>query len=143
MNVRLGDHDLKSSSGNPHRTNEIAEIIPHENFNPRAPNRRHDIGLIRLRTAMHYSSTVRPICLPNQSTPSMKIGESVYVAGFGRTLQAKMSTIKQKLTIPIYDQSSCRRKFATKNIKVENDQLCAGGEFSKDTCDGGKINISM
>lgn len=38
------------------RINEIDEIIPHESFNHRAINRRHDIGLVRLKRAVQYSS---------------------------------------------------------------------------------------
>jgi hypothetical protein len=62
-NVRLGDHDLKLSAkcagrncGNPTRINEIDEIIPHESFNHRSINRKHDIGLVRLRHAVQYTS---------------------------------------------------------------------------------------
>lgn len=63
MNVRLGDHDLSLSKncaarhcGNPMRVNEIDEIIPHESFTPRAINRKHDIGLIRLKAIVQFSS---------------------------------------------------------------------------------------
>lgn len=38
------------------RINEIEEIIPHESFNHRAINRRHDIGLIRLKRSVQYTS---------------------------------------------------------------------------------------
>lgn len=65
-NVRLGDHDLSLSKncvgrncGNPMRVNEIDEVIPHESFNPRAINRRHDIGLVRLKSSVRYSSKRR------------------------------------------------------------------------------------
>jgi serine protease 7 len=81
---------------------------------------------------------VRPICLPNPSFPEVKSGESVYVAGFGRTLHSKMSTIKQKLRIPIFDHSQCREKFSVKNVDITKDQICAGGDFSRDACDGGE-----
>lgn len=163
VNVRLGDHDLSLHKncagrhcGNPMRVNEIDEVIPHESFSPRAINRRHDIGLIRLKASVQFSSEktlnntnnkplisdvsglVRPICLPNPSFPGPQAGEPVYVTGFGRTLYAKTSTIKQKLTLPVFDHSQCRTKFAAKKVDVTNEQLCAGGEFSRDACDGGE-----
>lgn len=68
----------------------------------------------------------------------MKAGESVYITGFGRTLHSKTSTIKQKLRLPIYNHQQCERRFATKNVEITADQICAGGEFSRDACDGGK-----
>lgn len=69
----------------------------------------------------------------------MKSGDSAYVVGFGRTLYSKMSPIKQKLRLPIYDHEKCRSKFAAKSVQVTDDQLCAGGEFTKDACDGGEL----
>lgn len=75
-----------------------------------------------------------------ESLPNMKAGESVYVIGFGRTLKSKMSPIKQKLRLPVYDHSRCHEKFSVKNVDVTNDQICAGGEFSRDACDGGELN---
>lgn len=74
-----------------------------------------------------FSDTVRPVCLPVSNSNSLKAGDSVYVAGFGRTLQSRTSPVKQKLRIPIYDQNECTKKFATKNVEIHNDQLCAGG----------------
>lgn len=71
----------------------------------------------------------------------MRSGESVYVVGFGRTLQAKISPIKQKLRLPIYDHTKCKQKFAAKNVDVTDGQICAGGEFSRDACDGGKSKL--
>lgn len=75
------------------------------------------------------------------SLPDMKSGESVYVTGFGRTLHSKMSTVKQKLRIPVFDHGKCERRFATKNVEITDDQICAGGEFSRDACDGGKLSF--
>lgn len=62
-NVRLGDYDLNlmrncvgRNCGNPMRINEIDETIPHESFNHRAINRKHDIGLVRLKHSVQYTS---------------------------------------------------------------------------------------
>lgn len=59
-----------------------------------------------------------------------------YVTGFGRTLKASRSSVKQKLQLPIFDQAACRKKFLTKNVEIFDDQICAGGKFSEDACDG-------
>ena len=85
-----------------------------------------------------FAGVVRPVCLPIQTFAEMKAGDSAYVVGFGRTLYSKMSSIKQKLRLPVYDHAKCRIKFATKNVDITSDQICAGGEFSKDACDGGE-----
>lgn len=78
---------------------------------------------------------MRPICLPSKRL-SLKVGDIAYVVGFGRTLTSKMSNIKQKLQLPIFDFTKCKEKFKTKGVEISDYQLCAGGEFMKDSCDG-------
>lgn len=73
----------------------------------------------------------------------MRTGESVYVTGFGRTLHSKMSMVKQKLRLPVFDHGKCQRRFATKNVEITNEQICAGGEFSRDACDGGEWTSTL
>lgn len=84
---------------------------------------------------------MRPVCLPLSSFPELQTGDNVYVVGFGRTLHSKMSSVKQKLRLPVYDHSVCRQRFAVKSVDVTDDQICAGGEFSRDACDGGKAHL--
>ena len=74
---------------------------------------------------------VRPICLPAPEAPPLKVGETVYIVGFGRTLAARRSTIKQKLAIPIYDHEVCKQKFSSKKVVIHDEQLCAGGGEQK------------
>lgn len=70
---------------------------------------------------------VRPVCLPSANSPPLNTGDIVYIVGFGRTLQARRSQVKQKLTIPIYNHEICKQKFASKKVSIHNDQICAGG----------------
>lgn len=49
---------------------------------------------------------------------------------------ARQSPIKQRLTIKVTDPKTCVDKFATRNINIGSSQICAGGEFIKDSCDG-------
>uniref|UniRef100_A0A182PAD4 CLIP domain-containing serine protease n=1 Tax=Anopheles epiroticus TaxID=199890 RepID=A0A182PAD4_9DIPT len=41
-----------------------------------------------------------------------------------------------KLGIKVYDHNRCREKYATKNSNITTNQICAGGEFAKDSCHG-------
>lgn len=84
----------------------------------------------------NITAFVRPICLPNKLSQPLRTGDSVYVVGFGRTLTSKISNIKQKLRLPIYEQSKCRAKFLEKGVDITDYQMCAGGEYLKDSCDG-------
>lgn len=79
---------------------------------------------------------VRPICLPKSRATSLRTGDFAFVVGFGRTLTSKTSSIKQKLQLPIFDFAKCRDKFSTKGVEITEYQLCAGGEYQRDSCDG-------
>ncbi|XP_050091033.1 CLIP domain-containing serine protease B9-like [Anopheles aquasalis] len=62
--------------------------------------------------------------------------ETLSVIGFGLTLKGKRSSIKQKLTIKVYDHNRCREMFATKKAVITTNQICVGGEFAQDSCNG-------
>lgn len=78
-------------------------------------------------TNFHFIEFVQPVCLPIPNLHPLRAGEKVYITGFGRTLQSRASQIKQKLLIPIFNQQDCVKKFATKNVEIHDDQICAGG----------------
>lgn len=44
--------------------------------------------------------------------------------------------MKQKLVLPINDQQECAGKFAARKVEIASTQICAGGEYAKDSCDG-------
>jgi Trypsin len=72
-------------------------------------------------------AAIHPICLPTPDLPPLETGETMYITGFGRTLLSKISPIKQKLRLPLFDHQECKRKFASKRVQIKNDQICAGG----------------
>lgn len=133
----------------------IEDIITHPAYDARDVNRYNDIALIRLRGRVKFSDFVAPICLPQPTFRASVANDNVYVSGFGRTLNCKWklhsaevktikiylfaasrSAIKQKLLLPIVDPESCRQKFAAKQVYIGASQICAGGHWLKDTCDG-------
>lgn len=38
--------------------------------------------------------------------------------------------------MPLFSQSECRRKFAARNVDISDFQVCAGGNYAEDSCDG-------
>ncbi|XP_036329867.1 serine protease 7-like, partial [Rhagoletis pomonella] len=113
------------------------QVIPHPQYQPNNNNRHHDIALIRLAEDVTYSDFIRPVCLPLASTrQAINVGELLTVAGWGRTLLARQSNVKQELAVPVVEHDACARKFSSRNVNLITSQLCAGGEFSKDSCDG-------
>lgn len=96
--VRLGewdtstDVDCDDSFVNERVCNEapidipIEQKIPHENYDPNAPNQHNDIALLRLAQYVPYSIYIRPICLPVE--PSTRnndfVRQTLSVAGWGK-----------------------------------------------------------
>lgn len=87
--VILGDHNLTSDIdkedgfiADPPQIMSIEEIIVHEKYDRRNPNKEYDIGLIRLASNANTSvDTVKPVCLLQTDIPQNK-----YVAmGWGYT----------------------------------------------------------
>ncbi|XP_054725162.1 serine protease 7 [Anastrepha obliqua] len=113
------------------------QVIPHPQYQPNNNNRHHDIALIRMAEDVTYTDFIRPVCLPMASSrQAINVGELLTVAGWGRTLLARQSNVKQELAVPVVDHDECARKFSSRNVNLITSQLCAGGEFSKDSCDG-------
>lgn len=143
--VRLGEYDLskdidciKNDCNDPVVNMGIEEVIPHPEYDDSSPNKQNDIALIRLNGVVKYTDFIKPVCLPSvlSQRSSLRTGTNLIVSGWGRTLTSRQSNIKQKLFIPINDFEECSEKFATKRIQLASSQLCVGGEFTKDSCDG-------
>uniref|UniRef100_A0A6P4EYA8 Serine protease easter-like n=1 Tax=Drosophila rhopaloa TaxID=1041015 RepID=A0A6P4EYA8_DRORH len=144
--VRLGEHDTRTAVDCPAGGGSCApevqrlgfdEIRAHEGYSEQSKNQVHDIGLIRLERNVRYSDNIRPICLPSSVGPEARqVGQQFTVAGWGRTLKMARSPIKQKVTLNYVDPAKCRQRFSQIKIAVESTQLCAGGQFRQDSCDG-------
>lgn len=110
----------------------VESIIPHHQF---VDQFDHDIGLVRLSQEVNYSDYIRPICIPWYTANSAQ-GDSVVVAGWGRTLAGRRSPTKQKLTILIANKPNCVHKYGHEGRTITDNQICAGGNYLEDTCDG-------
>ncbi|KAH8374878.1 hypothetical protein KR200_007861 [Drosophila serrata] len=142
--VRLGEYDtskeidcIDDDCNQPIVERGIEQKIVHPQYDPADRNRVHDIALLRLDQPVVLNEYIQPVCLPLVSTRrAINTGEILVVSGWGRTTTARKSNIKQRLDLPVNDHDSCTRKFATRQINLINSQLCVGGEFYRDSCDG-------
>lgn len=73
--VRLGARDTKSNMNceydecsDPALDIPVAELIPHENYNPNSETSGDDIALIRLSKTVNFTDSVNPICLPTDES---------------------------------------------------------------------------
>ncbi|XP_055378830.1 serine protease 7 isoform X2 [Condylostylus longicornis] len=142
--VRLGEYDITKQidcSGSLCADSAmqvgIERLIPHENFKDNDVHRHNDIGLVKMDRSILFTDFIRPICLPfmAKSTPPSP-GSELIVAGWGRTLNARRATIKQKLSVRASSLEECAEKFRAKMVNVIDTQICAGGVLREDSCDG-------
>ncbi|KAL5284332.1 CLIPB9.2 family protein [Megaselia abdita] len=146
ISVRLGEHDISSKVDCENGVCAqqairvgVEEVIPHHSYDDRAQDRHNDIALIRMDRDVLYTKSIRPVCLPSVvsgASVSPQPGTTLTVAGWGRTLRTPKSLKKQKLNVPLFSQSECRRKFAARNVDITEFQVCAGGNYAEDSCDG-------
>lgn len=145
VSIRLGEYDTTKDidcivldgeeiCADPPVDVPVEEKVAHPEYSEKSM--QNDIALLRLDRVVERTDFIQPVCLPTSSFKSSNAGDVNFVTGFGRTLQGSRSAIKQKLGIKVYDQEKCRTKFATKKAEIIAKQLCAGGDFAKDSCHG-------
>lgn len=147
VNVRLGDHNTATEvdcdgeedetlrvCADPPQNIGFEEIIVHPGYGKNDRNQHHDIALIRLARDAEINWFVTPICLPDEEFVGTRAGRNVTITGFGHTGRSRHSGVKQKALVPIFDLEQCRSKWA--RITLNEGQLCAGAQYSIDSCSG-------
>ncbi|XP_050356536.1 phenoloxidase-activating enzyme-like isoform X3 [Nymphalis io] len=151
VNVRLGEYDTANNvdcvevEGGGQDCNDpliivpIEKIIPHRDYNPDSPLRRHDIALLRLKDEAPYTDFIRPICLPINDIMQTTSPKMLLVAGWGAISDTKrFSNIKLHVELPYIPLKECQLSYEAPSRKVTlwNGQICAGGVAGKDSCKG-------
>lgn len=140
--VRLGEYDtqkevdcVQNVCADPPQEILVQSAYPHPGYSDRNKNKKDDIGLIRLAKRAVYNDYIQPICLA-KNNQRIVVGNDVYVAGWGKTLEGRNSPIKLKLVMPIYNKDECNRKYRRLGADLIDKQICAGGVFAEDACKG-------
>ncbi|XP_044757284.1 phenoloxidase-activating factor 1-like [Coccinella septempunctata] len=144
--VRLGEWDTETdrdcqtvynfqSCNDPPVDVEVERAFAHSGYSDTNVNRYNDIALVRLKENVEFSNFIKPICLPSSSDRS-RLGDELYVAGWGRTENSGHSAKKLKLKVPIASTDKCLAKFRSAGVSLSDKQICAGGQAGKDSCSG-------
>lgn len=103
----LGLHDQSKRSVPGVQECKLKRIISHPNFNDFTYD--YDIALLELEQPVEYSSTVRPICLPDTSH-SFPPGKAIWVTGWGHTYEGgNVVLVLQKGEIRVINQTTCEK----------------------------------
>merc|ERR1711976_863421 len=108
LSVRLGDHDISTSSETNHVTRSVSEIINHPRYQART--QKNDIALLKLSSPVTISSTVLPVCLPPQG--SRYTGSKATVTGWGTLSSGGSSPDElQEVEVTVLSNIACRRSY--------------------------------
>ncbi|RVE52976.1 hypothetical protein evm_002453 [Chilo suppressalis] len=149
VSVTLGEHDVRNTTdcidgvcSAPPQTVEVLNVYPHPGYIDERFIRQNDIGLIRLERRVEYTDYIQPICLDKSGL--WEIGDEIFVAGWGSTLQAGRSPEKLKVSLPIANQLECSQRYRSSfRINLSDSQICIGGKFLKDACHGDSGSPAM
>lgn len=150
VSVRLGEYDTNSESdcveevtGDTTCADQPVDVdinlqLPHPSYSRFSANQFDDIGLLRLDRDVPYTDYIKPICLPitEDLIRSLRVGDNLTVAGWGRTENSSFSPIKLKVALPLIDNKDCAMVYMRNNRQLQDAQMCAGGAQGRDSCTG-------
>lgn len=110
---------------------DVAQVIVHPEFSSFSKEQFNDIALLKFRGFVTFSDFIKPICLPESPANLDFDGLEVIVAGFGKTEVSENSRIKLKTELRGVSNAECRKVYG--NDMISQRQLCAGGDFGKDS----------
>ena len=109
IKVRLGAHTIvQDEDPEPEsRDYEIEEWKAHEEYE--FPS--NDIALIKLKSKIDYTDTIRPICLPSVNE-QMEKGRNITVVGWGRLREgAQQSEVLQRVQLKTMTNKKCASNY--------------------------------
>ncbi|XP_036329630.1 CLIP domain-containing serine protease 2-like [Rhagoletis pomonella] len=141
--VRLGEHNINvtvdcelDELGEEHclappQDVGIEKLIKQPGYS--ATNYNNDIALLRLERRISFSSSVKPICIPEYQNQVFE-KEWGIISGWGSTENSTFSNVHRQANIPIISRESCQSVYRRRS--VDNTKLCTRGIEGEDTCDG-------
>lgn len=138
--VRLGEHDLTSTSDSVTFDIPVDLNIVHELFDPKIIY--SDIAMLRLAQSAPFNDKVRPICLPLSDELRNKdyTYYQPFLAGWGATTyKGSQAAVLQEVQLPIQPIKECEEAYKTYFPEqiFDDKVLCVGlGIGGKDSCQG-------
>ncbi|KAJ8967106.1 hypothetical protein NQ317_002306 [Molorchus minor] len=109
----------------------ISHVVVHPGYEKQTY--KHNIALLVLRSAINYTVTAQPICLPESWSVTNNNG---LLVGWGKIAgQAVAPPQQQVLHLPIISIQECARVYG-RTLPISDEQVCAGGEQGNDACSG-------
>ncbi|XP_041879149.1 transmembrane protease serine 9 isoform X1 [Corvus kubaryi] len=119
-------------SGTDGKMEKIFRIYKHPFYNVYSLD--YDVALLELSTPVTFSSTIRPICLPDNSHIFHE-GTRCFITGWGSTKEGGlMSKHLQKAAVNMIGDQACKKFYP---VQISSRMLCAGfPQGTVDSCSG-------
>ncbi|XP_043356891.1 suppressor of tumorigenicity 14 protein isoform X3 [Dermochelys coriacea] len=117
----FGVHDQSDRTNKMVQERSIKRIITNSQFNDFTYD--YDIAVLELQSPVTFTTTVRPICLPD-ATHDFPAGKEIWVTGWGATLEGGVgATILQKAAIRVINQTMCNTLLTD---QITSRMMCGG-----------------
>lgn len=117
----------------------VKQLIEYPQYNNSLPY--HDIGLVKLSSAVEFNRYKHPACLPVLSNAETL--KTLIAIGWGHLkFGGPSSSNLQKVSLKLYSYTSCQwLADGAEGLErlpqgLKNSQMCAGSTEAKDTCQG-------
>ncbi|XP_019759056.1 trypsin-1 [Dendroctonus ponderosae] len=134
IKVTISQHDLNKDDSEKFETT-LKSVIVHPGY--LCNKVKNDIAILELETAIRWTESVTPACLPAENEEKSYSGFHnilATVAGWGWTSEERgkggRATILQKAKVQVIETQKCREwyKAQGKKTKIQESQICAGHE---------------
>lgn len=131
--VLLGAHNINRPIEAGKSIFSAKTILLHDKYNPNTVDYDGDIALIKLAEPVHFTTYIRPVCLPDYESTRIVSGT---VVGWGAHDNTNIpSDYPRKIEIPILDPRDCIRKNRELATIFGRSMFCAGKDGSG-VCEG-------
>jgi len=136
--VRLGEHDITTTSESRSFDRQIQTYKIHERYDSRALV--NDIAIVTISgPQLEFSSTIRSACLPYDYVGMNyeRFRNDPTIVGWGATQNnGASSTVCRQATVPIVPIPECNDDYrGVSRVNINNDMVCAG-QGRRDSCAG-------
>ncbi|XP_046389304.1 transmembrane protease serine 9-like [Ischnura elegans] len=118
-------------------THQVTFLRAHEKYGT-TPSKSYDIAVMKVSPKIEIGDGVGVVKLPADGDTPPAVGTTVTVIGWGVTADhGEFSNDLLKIEVPIANHQTCSDLYYIMTGRpVSEDQLCAGGEGGRDSCNG-------
>ncbi|XP_063302080.1 transmembrane protease serine 2-like [Pelobates fuscus] len=112
----------------------VDKVIAHQSYD--ATTKNNDIALMKLKSTITFSSTARPVCLPNHGM-NWVTENQYWISGWGSTYEGGPSTsYLREASVKLIDSTTCNTPSVYNNA-ITSTMICAGDlSGGIDACQG-------